>query len=112
MSKKINLSLGIAAYNEEKNMQNLLLALFSQQGIGFFLKEIIVFLDGSTDNTKEQILALKNKKIKLLIGTKRRGKAARLNQICKQFSGDVLIIVDADVIIKDTKLIAKLLAKS
>ena len=51
MRKKLTVTIGIPAYNEEANVRNLLVSLLAQKETNFKLQEIIVVSDGSTDKT-------------------------------------------------------------
>lgn len=100
-------SIGIPAYNEGKNIQALLQTLLRQKQEGFHLSEIIVVSDGSSDDTVQQIKSIKHNAIRLVNNSKRQGKSVRLNQIFRKFTSDILVLMDADVMIKDRRLIAK-----
>lgn len=112
MKKKITVSVGIPAYNEAKNIKKLLTSLLHQQERGFVLREIIVVLDGSSDGTLQQLQTITDARIVIIKGKKRKGKSARLKQIFQQFTSDVLVLLDADVIITDAHLFAKILKRS
>lgn len=92
-------SIGICAYNEEKNIGKLLDALLKQTSIKL-IKEIIVISSGSTDKTNDIVLkyANRNDKIKLIIQKERKGKASAVNLFLKEASGDIAILISADVI--------------
>lgn len=101
--KKINVTIAIPAYNEEENIKNLLQSLLAQKTNNYFLKEIIVVSDASTDNTEVEILSLKNPKIKLIKHTIRKGQAFSQNEILKAFNSDVLVLLNADILpVKNT----------
>ena len=51
MNKKLTVSVGIPAYDEEANIKSLLEAILQQRQENFILKSIIVVSDGSTDRT-------------------------------------------------------------
>jgi glycosyltransferase involved in cell wall biosynthesis len=108
MKKITTVSIGIPAYNEGVNIQTLLRSLLAQKESGIAIKEIIVLSDGSNDNTREKVAALKNKKIRFIDDGLRLGKSARLNHIFNIFTGEVLVLVDADVLIRDKNLIAQI----
>lgn len=97
MNKKIKISVGISAYNEEKNIQNILSDIFSQKQKNWNLEEVIVYCDGCSDNTYGKVKELKSKKIKVFNGEKRKGKPYRLGQIFKQSKGDFIVIFDGDI---------------
>lgn len=47
--KKLSVSVGIPAYNEEQNIASLIFGILKQKVNNITLKEIIVISDGSTD---------------------------------------------------------------
>lgn len=107
MKKLTTVSIGIPAYNEGSNIQKLLKTLLAQKETGIKIKEIIVMSDGSNDDTREKVTAVKDKRIRFYDDGKRLGKSARLNNIFKIFTGDVLVLMDADIMITQRTLIAK-----
>ncbi|MBN2018381.1 MAG: glycosyltransferase [Candidatus Cloacimonetes bacterium] len=101
----INVSLGIFAYNEEKNIRQLLEAVEAQIFKTVKLKEIIVVSSASTDRTDEIVREFEKKdpRIKLVVQKERKGKSSAINLFLKEATGDVLIIESADTIpAKDT----------
>ncbi len=64
----MNISIGICAYNEEKNIGNLLKRLISIKPKKANIKEIIIVSDGSIDKTNEIIknFQKRSKKIKAI----------------------------------------------
>lgn len=97
--KKPTVTIAIPAYNEAENIGNLLDALLRQTYLKIQLENILVYTDGSTDNTVKIVeeMTQKSSMIKLVIGKKQRGKFYRLNQIYKANESDVLIVLDADI---------------
>ncbi len=88
-------SIGIMAYNEEANIENLLKTLLNQKL--HFVKEVIVVNDGSTDRTSEIVQKfLKNKKIKLINLKRRSGKVNAINQFLKVAKSEIIILESAD----------------
>ncbi len=100
-SNKLSISVGIPAYNEEANIAALIESIQSQKNLNGKIEEIIIVSDGSTDNTEAIVKKFHDKRIILSSDGKRLGKARRLNQIFRQFKGDVLILVDADCRLDD-----------
>lgn len=96
--KKLKVSVGIPAFNEEKNITFLLKSILSQKRNNFSLKEILLYTDGSTDNTIKFAESVKDKRIKIKIGKNRRGQQVRQNEILKDFKGDILVIMEADIL--------------
>lgn len=97
-TKLPTVSIAIPAFNEEGNIKNLLQNLLHQQEENFILKEIIVLSDGSTDNTVSEVRSIINKKIEVISSHERLGKSQRLNELFTLFTGEILILLDADVI--------------
>jgi glycosyltransferase involved in cell wall biosynthesis len=107
MNKIPTISVGIPAYNEERNIQNLLKSILSQEGNNFVLKEIIIVSDGSSDKTVQKVKAIKDKRIHIYHDSNRLGKSNRMNFIFKHFTGNLLFLMDADIFINDKQLFAK-----
>lgn len=110
-NNKKTVSIGICAYNEEKNIQNILNDILSQKTSNFILKEIIVHCDNCTDRTIEKINALKKKVVTTIISTKRQGKSGGLKKIIKKCKGEVLIVFDADEKLGDRNVIKNIISK-
>ena len=107
--KKITVSVGIPAFNEEKNIGSLLKSVLSQNQDNFYLTEIIVVSDKSTDGTEIEIKNVKSKKIKLIINKKRVGQAQSQNIILKKNQSDVLVLLNADVLLTDKNLFNRII---
>lgn len=88
------LSVIIPAYNEEKNIKEVISRL-EKLKIKGIKKEIIVIDDGSTDKTTDRVLGFKD--VKLIRHEKNRGKGAAIRTGIKNSSGDFIIIQDADL---------------
>jgi len=101
----MNVTVGIMAYNEEKNIGRLLDAITNQKTKVARIKKIIVVSDGSTDNTNDIVKekARKNKKIKLIVQKRRKGKSATINNFLRNVSqkSDVIILESADTLPKE-----------
>lgn len=106
--KKLTISVGIPAYNEEANIGHLLRAILRQDAGDYELLEIIVVSDGSTDRTAEIVRSLNIRHLHLLEGNERQGKIARLNQIFDMARGDIIITFDADIVLNDEFVIEQL----
>lgn len=110
MKKKLTVTIGIPAYNEEKNIAGLINDLLKQHTNLATVDKIIIISDGSTDKSVAIINKFKNRYVLLCEGDKRKGKAARENEILKMSASDILVLLDADIVIKDTKFLDKLIA--
>jgi len=85
----------MAAHNEEKIIEKPLLNLLN---LPYENYEVIVGLDGCTDNTEEIVkkFCKKSKKFRYFKLNLRQGKPAVINRIIKHATGEVIIIHDAD----------------
>ncbi len=97
--KKITLSIGIPAHNEEKNIISLITGILKQNKNKFLLKEILVFCDGCTDKTYELVnkFSKTNRLVKVYNDNKNLGKGQRLNQIYRMARGNIIVTMDADI---------------
>lgn len=91
-------SVAIPAYNEEKNIGHLLYALLKQRADNYFLKEIVVASDMSDDKTDEIVKEIKDDHIKFIRNNVRMGAAMTQNILMKACSGDVILMLNADVL--------------
>lgn len=93
-------SVGVMAYNEERNIDRLLAALTLQRPSGFEISEIIVVSSGSTDRTDEIVDAwvARDDRIVLLRQPRREGKASAINLFLVRAEGDLLILESGDTI--------------
>ncbi|MFH0847735.1 MAG: glycosyltransferase [Chloroflexota bacterium] len=95
----LNVSVCIPAYNEERNMANLLNHLLAQKlPQDIRLEEIIIVSSGSTDRTEDIVREYEQGShiIKLITEKERSGQASATNLILDNARGDVLVIGCAD----------------
>lgn len=109
MNKKLTITVGIPAYNEEKSIFSLVTSVLSQKQDGFVLEKILIANDGSTDRTNEIIASLKNKKIQIINGSKNMGRMYRRRQIIQKTTSDVLVFIDADGVLENSHSLKELL---
>jgi len=98
-------SLGVFAYNEEKNIGKLLEAILNQKLNQVEIEEIFVVGDGCTDRTIPiaDSFAKKDKRIKVIDKKKREGKVSIVNLFLKEAKNDILVMESGDTIpAKDT----------
>ena len=90
-----NVSIVIAAYNEEKvierRIQNCLALDYPRDKL-----EVIIASDGSSDKTDEIVEQFKDQGVKLLGHENRRGKVNVLNEVVPQAKNDIVIFSDAN----------------
>lgn len=105
MKKKLTVTIGIPAHNEEENIASLLLRILEQKTNTVILKEIIIFSDGSKDNTVKIAKSIRDTRTKIFHSEKRAGKNATVNSIVKKACGDILVLFDGDVVIEGKNFI-------
>ncbi|MBN1169281.1 glycosyltransferase [Candidatus Woesebacteria bacterium] len=108
MKRTVTVSVFIPAYNEERNIKNIIQQVLDQKQKYWRLKEIIVICDGSSDKTYAEAISIKNRKLRVVQGKSNLGKVARVNQVVKLFKGDLLVQLDADITLKDDSVITNL----
>jgi len=98
-SEAQKVTVGICAYNEEKNIGILLDNIATRQELPFG-SEIMVVCSGCTDNTAELVnrRAEKDSRIKLHVEAERHGKASAINYILANGTGDTFLFVSADTL--------------
>lgn len=97
-TKKIKVTIGIPAYNEELNMRYLLDDIRMQKQEEFVIDKIIIVSDGSTDNTVRVAKSTKFPLLKIVDRKERIGLNKTLNQVFSLATGDILVILSGDVL--------------
>lgn len=98
-NKELAVSALVPAYNEEKNIRQIILLLKKSR----LINEIICINDGSTDQTLKIISKIPD--IKIINLEKKQGKANALVEGIKRVKGKIVVFIDADLIgLKDTLL--------
>lgn len=112
MKKRVTVTVGVPAYNEEQNISTLLESVLWQKRDGFRLEKVIVVTDGCSDSTAAVVRTfIRNHRsvtVQLVEGKTRKGKAHRLNQLYRLNTSDILMTVDADILLKDKLLLKKM----
>lgn len=106
--KKPKISIGIPAYFAEKNIKILLEALVKQEEKHQTLLEIIVYSDGSTDDTIKEAKKVKDKRIRVIDAKKRKGMVEGFIHMLSIYKGDYFLLLNDDVYIDDKKLLEKI----
>jgi glycosyltransferase involved in cell wall biosynthesis len=111
MTKKniITLTIGIAAYNAENNIKNLITSLQNQRGNNYKLDKIIIHSDNSTDSTIEIVRKIKDNKLLLIDNKKRKGFSGSIKKIVENSHSDVTLLLNDDIQIYDRHFIEKLI---
>ncbi len=92
---QLSYSIIIPTYNEEKDIRRTIEALIA---IDWPRKEMII-VDDSTDRTPEIVKEYANKGVQLIRPDVRRGRCEARNIGVRASSGDVLIVLNADVLL-------------
>jgi len=93
-------SVGVMAYNEQRNIGRLLEALVGQKLCDVSISEIIVVSSGSTDRTDEIVseCAQMHPRIRLIRQEKREGKASAINVFLAAADADVFVLESGDTV--------------
>jgi poly-beta-1,6-N-acetyl-D-glucosamine synthase len=104
--KPLTVSIGIMAYNEDKNIGALIESILRQERKDVTVKEIIIVSSGSTDKTNRIIksFAKKSPKIKIFLQKKRQGKSSAVNIFITHAKSDLIVLVSADLLLKHDTL--------
>lgn len=100
-------SIGLFAHNEEKNIAHSIRALLNQNYPDRWkLKQLVIIVSGSTDNTVSlaQKLAQKHSIIKVIVQSKRAGKVYAVNRFLRATTSRYLVLANADNLVKKNSL--------
>ncbi len=109
-NKKLTVTIGIPAYNEERNIGRLLRTLVGQKEKGFRIQKIIVVSDASTDKTSQEVKKIRDKRVSLIENTVRIGQSASQNKLMKLCRDDILVILEGDTLPASQEYLMHLLA--
>jgi len=98
--EKIRCSVGVTAYNEEKNVGQLLTALCNQLLREVEITEIIVIASGCTDRTEEIVRehAKEDPRIQLFTQLEREGKTSAVNLFLQHAKEDICVVESGDTL--------------
>ncbi len=108
--KKLSVTIGVPAFNEENNIGNLLNSIISQKKSSFIFNQIYVVCDGCDDDTVSIVKKFINKYsyIHLIENKVRQGKMKQLNMLYKISTSDIFISLDADIILGNNTMLEEL----
>lgn len=100
------LTVGVCAYNEEKNIASCIDSVLMQRGTSFWLREVLVVCSGCTDGTEAIVEEMfrRDRRVRLLVQKQREGKCSAINLIISQAKGDVVALVNGDNRLEDGSL--------
>lgn len=105
----MSITIGIPAFNEEQNIGSLILSILALPKLIWTLDKIIVYSDGSTDQTNNIVHQFDSSQVLLISAKRRRGQAYGQNQIISNTKSDILILLNADIKLHDTSFITNLI---
>jgi biofilm PGA synthesis N-glycosyltransferase PgaC len=96
-------SVGIMAYNEEANIANAVESILGQRLLSAQISELIVVASGCTDRTAAIVadIARNDSRVRLIEQERREGKASAVNLFICTARSPILLMVSADVLVKD-----------
>jgi len=103
-------SVGVMAYNEETNIGDALDGILRQSFDRWQIAEVIVVASGCRDRTGEIVadIACRDDRVRLIEQENREGKASAVNLFIRSARSPVLILVGADVLVKEGSIEAML----
>lgn len=107
----VKISIGIVAYNEEKNIKNVLRDILSQERISWKLCKIYLACDGCTDRTIEFAKSIRNPNMQIIVNSQREGKPVNEQKIFNKFEDEILVMFDGDVRLEGQQVIESLVQK-
>lgn len=108
MKNRLAITVGIAAYNAEKNIQSILRALISQNEQSIIINEIVVYSDESSDETVNKANSIKDTRIKVVSAPHRRGFGIAVQKLLSIAKSPIVVLLNDDIRIKDASFIQKL----
>ena len=98
MSANTKITVGICAYNEEKNIERSIRSVYEQDADGIVINEVIVISSGSNDGTNEIVKNMLSKydNLKLLSQEKREGKNSAINYLLDNKDTEIVVLLNAD----------------
>jgi glycosyltransferase involved in cell wall biosynthesis len=94
------------AYNEEASIADAIASILDQETSSCRLTEVIVVASGCVDRTVEIVdrIAAHDPRVRLLVQEHREGKASAINLFIASARSEVLVMVGADVVVKEGML--------
>ncbi|MCL4518280.1 MAG: glycosyltransferase [Thaumarchaeota archaeon] len=101
----LDCTIGICAYNEEKNIARLLDNLTHYQALSK-TAEILVVCSGCTDSTPDIVndFCKRDRRIELVLQSERIGKSSAINEILRRAVHEIIFFIPADVLPSNSSL--------
>ncbi len=101
-------TIGIAAYNAERNITKLIDILLGQNIKNWKFDMLLIHSDCSTDQTVTNIQKIKNPKLKIIDNKDRRGFAGSVKKILSISKSDITLLLNDDIKIDDKNFVEKI----
>jgi cellulose synthase/poly-beta-1,6-N-acetylglucosamine synthase-like glycosyltransferase len=100
---RMKVSVGVCAYNEGRNIGRCLESVLAQRMASAELTEVLAVSSGSTDDTDDVVrsFSARDRRVVLHRQQNREGKNSAVNLFMEKATGDVLVLVNADNILKE-----------
>ena len=91
--KSPTVSVIMATYNHADFVKQAIESVLAQQGVDF---EFLIADDGSVDETREAVAAVKDKRIRFFPNEKNRGACVVTNELIERSSGEFIALINSD----------------
>ncbi len=110
MNNFFTVTVGVAAYNAERNISSLVKALIGQNQSGDFkIEKIIVHSDASIDKTINILNEYKDANLQVVDNRERKGFVGSVRTILELSKSNITVLLNDDIKIEDKDFIAKLI---
>jgi len=93
MKESTLISVIMATYNHADFVKQAIESVLSQQGVDF---EFLITDDGSVDQTRDVVAAIKDKRIQFFPNEKNRGACIVTNELIERCSGEFIALINSD----------------
>ncbi len=111
VADKIPITIGICAYNEEKNIERTVRSIFNQKCQICSVSKILIVSSGSTDRTDEIVTNLSKEypSVTLIPQKKREGKNSAINLLFDNKDTEIMVFLNADNVFENTESLDRLI---
>lgn len=110
-SEKIPITLGICAYNEERNIERTIRSIFRQKCDVCEIEDVLVVSSGSTDGTDDIVRSLEREfhHVRLIPQARREGKNSAINLLFDNKRTEVMVFLNADNVFENSESLDRLI---
>lgn len=111
VGEKVPITIGICAYNEEKNIERTIRSVFRQKCRICSISNVLVVSSGSTDRTDEIVSSLMKEYpvVRLIPQEKREGKNSAINLLFDNKTTEIMVFLNADNVFENTESLDRLI---